>query len=190
VSEDLQKRLSRWSQRKLAAVRGAPAEDSDAKLADAPTAAPADAALGEEVAPELPPVDELTVDSDYTVFLRKNVPAALRNAALRKLWSSDPVFANRDGLCDYDEDFNALLTPVTPAQTSYQVGSGYLDKVEEVAAKLESAKDETGERRIESSAAKTGAKRGEIDEAGLSKNDAAGDDSEAATSQPHPKSTE
>ena len=33
---------------------------------------------------------------------------ALRRLALRRLWRSDPVLANLDGLNDYDEDFAAL----------------------------------------------------------------------------------
>jgi hypothetical protein len=41
--------------------------------------------------------------------MREGVPEALRNRALRKLWLSDPVLANLDGLNDYDEDFVAEL---------------------------------------------------------------------------------
>lgn len=55
--------------------------------------------------PDLPDVETLDRDSDYKPFLAANVPTALRNAALRKLWRSDPVFANLDGLNDYDGDF-------------------------------------------------------------------------------------
>ncbi len=41
--------------------------------------------------PELPDLDALTRDSDLTPFLRSGVPAALRNAALRRMWSIDPA---------------------------------------------------------------------------------------------------
>ncbi len=54
---------------------------------------------------DLPDIDTLDKDSDYTGFLREGVPQSLRRLALRKLWLSDPVFANLDGLNDYDENF-------------------------------------------------------------------------------------
>ena len=79
----------------------------------------------------LPPIEGLNFQSDYTVFLAKNVPETLRRAALRKLWVSDPVLANLDGLNDYCEDFNIVDTPITLAQTSYKVGKGYFDEAEE-----------------------------------------------------------
>ena len=44
----------------------------------------------EPEAPVLPSVDELDFQSDYTAFLAKNVPEALRRAALRKLWMQRP----------------------------------------------------------------------------------------------------
>ncbi|WP_342148715.1 DUF3306 domain-containing protein [Methylorubrum sp. SB2] len=39
---------------------------------------------------DLPSLDTLTPDTDLTPFLRSGVPAALRNAALRRMWSLDP----------------------------------------------------------------------------------------------------
>jgi hypothetical protein len=69
-----------------------------------------EAPAAEEV--ELPDVDSLDKDSDYTGFLAEGVPEALRNKALRKLWLSDPVLANLDGLNDYDEDFTLLFKTV------------------------------------------------------------------------------
>ena len=80
--------------------------------------------------PELPSIESLTAQSDYTVFLRKSVPEALRRAALRKLWVSDPMLANLDGLNDYDDDYNIVHTAMTMDETSYKVGRGYLDEVE------------------------------------------------------------
>jgi Protein of unknown function (DUF3306) len=185
VSDDLQNRLSRWSQRKLAASRGAPAEDAGDKLADTQSPAPADVdanpAAEEEAVPALPPIESLTAESDFTVFLRQNVPVALKNAALRKLWNSDPVFANRDGLCDYDEDFNELLTRITPEQTGYKVGSGYLEKVEEAVAKLEPANDSAADKRIEQPTDVADGPAGAADDAGMGKSVAAGDDSHTAS---------
>ena len=68
--------------------------------------------------PPLPPVEELNAESDYTVFLTDKVPEAIRRAALRKLWTSDPVLANLDGLNNYDEDYNVIDTPISALQTA------------------------------------------------------------------------
>ncbi|MGQ9370338.1 DUF3306 domain-containing protein [Azospirillum sp. ST 5-10] len=91
--------LARWSRRKRAAR-----EDREA-------AAPADtsgAADEEAVDPAtLPALDTLGADSDYTVFLKKGVPKALRLAALRKAWASDPAITGYRTLADYDWDCNA-----------------------------------------------------------------------------------
>ena len=78
--------------------------------------------------------------------MKKNVPEALRRAALRKLWKSDPILANLDGLNDYDEDYNLVDTAITAAQTAYKVGKGYLDEIGEKLAQLdESNAAESGE---------------------------------------------
>lgn len=58
-------------------------------------------------APELPPIDQLSPDSDFTVFMDKRVDARLRRMALKKLFT-DPRFNVTDGLDDYAEDFSAL----------------------------------------------------------------------------------
>jgi Protein of unknown function (DUF3306) len=158
VSEDVTAKLSRWSQRKLAARHGGelpePADgavkktDSDGK--DNATQVPAAektagvTPTAEEI-PVLPPIDELTAQSDYTVFLAKNVPEALKRAALRKLWLSDPVFANLDGLNDYDEDYNMIDKVITAAQTGYRPGKGYLEEIEE---KLENESIASGDKAV------------------------------------------
>ena len=146
MSDDLGAKLSRWSQRKAAARRGVPAEDAGAdprrdEEAAAPAAQlPASAASEMEAnpateqaeeMPALPPVEELTAESDYTVFLGDKVPEAIKRAALSKLWRSDPVLANLDGLNDYDEDYNLANSLITSVQTAYKVGKGYIDEAAE-----------------------------------------------------------
>jgi hypothetical protein len=37
-------------------------------------------------------LDALTATSDFTIFMRPGVPDDVRVCALRKLWTSDPVF--------------------------------------------------------------------------------------------------
>ncbi|MFG5121151.1 DUF3306 domain-containing protein [Methylorubrum sp. POS3] len=50
--------------------------------------------LGADAEPDLladlPSLDALTPETDLTPFLRSGVPTALRNAALRRMWSLDP----------------------------------------------------------------------------------------------------
>ncbi|MEM1307100.1 MAG: GNAT family N-acetyltransferase [Pseudomonadota bacterium] len=78
--------------------------------------------------------DALDFQSDYTRFMGDNVPDAVRNKALDKLWSSDPILANVDGLTDYSDDFTdaALAVPLGTLKTAYRVGRGFLTD-EEVA---------------------------------------------------------
>lgn len=145
-------RLSRWSQRKLAVRQGerklathkggalpepdeiAPNKelDNERKPAGGQALAPADqsSAVVSENAEmlseaDLPPIEELSAQSDYTVFLKKNVPEALRRRALRKLWVSDPVLANLDGLNDYDDDYS-IVQAITMDDTIYKIGRGLL----------------------------------------------------------------
>ncbi len=83
-----------------------------------PAVAPGeDTPAGGDAAKDLPPVDGLDKDSDYTPFLGEGVPEKLARAAMRKLWRSDPIFAFRDGLDDYDEDFTIIET-IAKAVTS------------------------------------------------------------------------
>lgn len=54
----------------------------------------------------LPPIESLGPGSDYTVFLKKGVPEALRLAALRKAWATDPFIRDfRSPAIDYGWDF-------------------------------------------------------------------------------------
>ncbi len=94
-------------------ARGESDEASAQELDDAAARDESDEAAAQEL--ELPDIDSLDKDSDYTGFLRDGVPDALRRRALRKLWLSDPVLANLDGLNDYDEDFAALFQTVSEA---------------------------------------------------------------------------
>ena len=130
--------LTRWSRRKAQALRGEelaePAEDEDETApqaaATADTTAPASdegaaaepAAEAADALPELPPLESLSADSDYSAFLGKGVPADLRQKALRKLFHS-AKFNIRDGLDDYDLDFSnpEPLGDIITAEMRYRV---------------------------------------------------------------------
>ena len=82
---------------------------------------------------DLPDPDTLTKGDDFTVFMAKAVPDAIRRRALKVLWRSNPVLANVDMLLDYGEDFTDKAMAVENIQTGYQVGKGMLKHVEEMA---------------------------------------------------------
>ena len=54
----------------------------------------------------LPSLDDITADGDLSAFLRSGVPTALKNAAMRKMWSLDPAIRDHVGLAEYAWDFN------------------------------------------------------------------------------------
>ena len=100
--------LHRWSRRKHEAARTvtAPAEPQP------PTPAPAVAAPAPVAAPPapveaqpLPPVESLSLASDFKPFLAEKVDEAVKRAALRKLFA-DPHFNVMDGLDTYIDDYS------------------------------------------------------------------------------------
>jgi hypothetical protein len=104
--------LSRWSRRKAASRAGPDGPTTDAVPAKAGTESPAPAgtrptAPGEESkAPApLPPVESLTLESDFAPFMRTGVDPSLRQQALRTLFR-DPRFNVQDGLDVYIADFS------------------------------------------------------------------------------------
>ncbi|MCW8885607.1 MAG: DUF3306 domain-containing protein, partial [Motiliproteus sp.] len=54
---------------------------------------------------DMPDIETLTEDSDYSGFLSEGVSEALKRKAMRKLFHL-PEFNIRDGLNDYDDDFS------------------------------------------------------------------------------------
>lgn len=100
--------LSGWSRRKLAAKRQeaepAPSVEAEPPL---PEVAPEEFIDAELVA-ALPSLDEITAGFDIKPFLAKGVPASLKNAAMRRLWSANPSVRDYvDPAMDYAWDWNA-----------------------------------------------------------------------------------
>ncbi len=85
----------------------------------------------------LPKIEELDKDSDYTPFMNNAIPEVLKRAAMRKLWLSDPILANVDGLNDYDDDFNVIDRVIKAIDTNYRVGKGMLSQEERAAEDAE-----------------------------------------------------
>ena len=106
--------LARWAARKTEALKrarrdGAPPEQEAAPAEEANADALREADRAEMPVPEdLKDVDPEHLDpetTDFSRFLKEDVPERLQRAALRRLWNSDETLANLDGLNDYDEDF-------------------------------------------------------------------------------------
>jgi hypothetical protein len=100
--------LERWSKRKTAARKGETAVDP--LLASTAVELSEDDAAAEAEPPpaltdaDMPPLESLDKDSDYSVFMSPKVSDQLRTQALRKLFHL-PAFNITDGLNDYDEDY-------------------------------------------------------------------------------------
>jgi hypothetical protein len=127
--------LSRWSRRKAEARRTAAQDASEREQAPErpPAPAPEPAEPGRIDPRDLPDIESLTAESDFTVFMKKGVPPELRQQALRKLWRSNPVLANLDGLLEYGEDYTHIGRGGMSVRTAYQVGRGFVRKLEEIA---------------------------------------------------------
>ena len=85
-------------------------------------------AVSDDLLAKLPSLDALTPDTDLSAFLQAGVPTALRNAALRRMWSLDPAI--RDFVSearDYAYDWN------TPGGVP---GTGPLLPIDDVKAML------------------------------------------------------
>lgn len=125
-----------WSRRK-AAVRAEAEALAAAKSAEcAPAIETGEARTDEQVLADLglKDPDLLEPGDDFAAFLRHDLPVHLRQRALRRLWRSNPVLANLDGLVDHGEDYTdkAVVPPVLA--TAYQVGRGMLAHLQAVVA--------------------------------------------------------
>jgi hypothetical protein len=98
--EDKEAFLDRWSRIKREA-KDQPPQKAPENAVD-PKAPP----------PELPPVDQLSIDSDFRDFFHPKVGEDVRRAALKKLFS-DPRFNVMDGLDVYIDDYSKS-EPIPP----------------------------------------------------------------------------
>ena len=86
--------------------------------------------------PELPPLEQLTFDSDYRQFFHPKVDEDVRRAALKKLFSN-PSFNVMDGLDIYIDDYSktepipaAMLAGLKQAQNILNWAKGAEDGLE------------------------------------------------------------
>lgn len=140
--------LRRWSRRKLQAARrrddDAPRRSVD-DAAPAPKTASANVVTAQSipyVAPDaradvspppraaestnvpLPPIESLTIDSDFSPFMQSGVDEGVKREALRKL-VRDPRFNVMDGLDVYIDDYSKP-SPLEPALARALVQARYV----------------------------------------------------------------
>ena len=137
--------LSRWSRRKHEVQQAlddqAPpvtADDVDTGLPPAETAPePAEPVLTDA---DMPDVESLTEESDFSPFMSPGVSDELRNLALRKLFRA-PVFNIRDGLDEYDDDFTTFekLGDIVTSDMKHQIEMQQQKLREQLAQEGESA---------------------------------------------------
>ncbi|KAB2912845.1 MAG: GNAT family N-acetyltransferase [Hyphomicrobiaceae bacterium] len=130
--------LKRWSRRKIEATESP--GGSEPAAAEAPPTVKDDAeALRDGAAASEKRVlteadfadvdfDALDMQSDYKRFLEPGVPDSIKYKALRKLWSSDPIFTAIEPFQEYAGDFTdqAVAVPGGTLQTAYRIGRGFM----------------------------------------------------------------
>lgn len=127
--------LARWSALKRGELKPEEAEETTPDVAaedavedpGAVVEAAAEAGPGEEAIlteEDLPDIDSLEKGSDFTAFLAGNVAHHLHKKALRKLWRTDPVLANLDGLNDYDLDYTLTEAMQVAKESAMDLAAG------------------------------------------------------------------
>ncbi|HSM43314.1 MAG TPA: DUF3306 domain-containing protein [Afifellaceae bacterium] len=181
--------LERWSRRKREGeasdrADGRPAEQAAGKAEIEAEGEDAEARLrrleSNRAAAEAIDLDSLDAASDLSPFYKEGVPKALKMAAMRAMWRTSPVFANLDGLNDYDQNFAdpELIRKFTG--TAWKIGRGYLtDDPEPAAADAVEVAGETPEDPVESE--EVASVETEIEDPEIPDNDTAPADPEGET---------
>ena len=137
--------LSRWSRRKLETSEQTQSDNSLLEIEkpeQLPVAAEAIKATEPDVNEEpvltdedMPPIETLGEDSDFSMFMSSGVSDKLRNLALRKMFHV-PAFNIRDGLDEYDEDYTFFepLGDILTCDMKHQIEMREKKKQEEAEA--------------------------------------------------------
>lgn len=148
-------RLARWSRRKQQGAEATLQEDLSLELAehdreeaDFPEAVIEQDAQEVEVQEpvltdaDMPTIESLTEDSNFSQFMSSGVSDKLRNLALRKMFKA-PFFNIRDGLDEYDGDYTSFekLGDIVTSDMRHQMEIEAQKKLEaEARAMIESEK--------------------------------------------------
>ncbi len=108
TGEEREPFLARWSKRKIDNSKQSPTDG----VPPLPAVARTDADAEKPFDPQafelpIPDLDDIVAGFDMRPFLQKGVPESLKNAALRKLWVTDPAIAGFvSPALDYAHDYN------------------------------------------------------------------------------------
>ena len=170
--------LGRWSRRKRVEPAQREVEDAkvaataaEARAAEALVVARADAAAAagpdqtKEPPADLPAIESLTPESDYTRFMQPDVPRASRNAAMKKLFT-DPHFNVMDGLDTYIADYS-IEDPIPESMLRELAQSKMLglfdEKKDEESVATDSAVDLSGESNLDNNSDHTAVRDDDTD---------------------------
>ncbi|MDZ4124396.1 MAG: DUF3306 domain-containing protein [Hydrogenophaga sp.] len=146
--------FSRWSRRKAQVRTGQPLPEPPAPVRPVPLTPAVDPVVAsaapqtpsqtplqpteakpDQPAPEIPPaltlddVARLTREADFSPFVGRQVPAEVRNAAMKKLFT-DPHYNVMDGLDIYIDDYSQP-SPLSAAMMAKMVGAQFLKLVDD-----------------------------------------------------------
>jgi len=151
---DKESALSRWSRRKLEAdqlalvVEESASPDIETSLSTADQVTADTEAKPVLTDADMPDIETLNEDSDFSGFMSAGVSDKLRNLALRKLFKA-PVFNIRDGLDEYDEDYTYFekLGDIVTCDMKHQIEMQELkrreaEEAEAAAAELDEIEDD------------------------------------------------
>lgn len=123
--------LGRWARRKEAARVGKPLEAEPPQPSPPPTSVQREGAAAQAPADPPPPppptlqdAEALTPASDFTRFVQADVPADVKNAAMKKLFA-DPHFNVMDRLDTYIDDYSQP-DPLPPAMLRQLASAKFL----------------------------------------------------------------
>lgn len=120
--------LSRWSKRKQDAKAAKPVEEANRPAAPPPEGEGAVTAAAPP--PELPAIDSLGAESDYSAFLGKDVAPELRQQALLRLWASNPSLMAPEIMDLHMGDYTGGTVMGEVVKTAWRLGKGVLDAAE------------------------------------------------------------
>jgi Protein of unknown function (DUF3306) len=158
--------LSRWSRRKVAVKQGVPVVPEptpivptplvQAELVEAPSEVDPSPSTSsgrtENPPPTLDDVAHLTKESDFSRFVAPDVDPGVKNAAMKRLFATDPHFNVMDGLDTYIDDYNKY-EPIPKSMLRQMAGARALglldDELEEQPKPDNPAHDENADMQLQ-----------------------------------------
>jgi hypothetical protein len=159
--------LSRWSRRKVAVKQGVPVPalpvdepvrpevSKGQQGASIPQPERENAVVVKADAPPPPTLDDvaqLTKESDFSRFVAPDVDPGVKNAAMKKLFATDPHFNVMDGLDTYIDDYNKY-EPIPKSMLRQMVSARALgmldDELEEQPKPDNAAQDENADLQLQ-----------------------------------------